>query len=172
MQQIAVWLEKLRMSEYAERFAENGISVAALPRLTDQDLKDIGVLLGHRRILLAAIGELTGAAPATPGPAVEAEPKPRHTAERSERSIPTAAPSPPISAAPTVAGERRYLTVRRRSKLKLSPRWTWGAPPCGRSKERPGKTTQNRTIAGYSRASVRGTSVAPHARDGVLYCAT
>ena len=61
---------------------------------------------------------------------------------------------------------------RRRGKLKLRPRWTWGAPPCGRSKERPGKTTQNQTIAGYSRVSVRGTSVAPHALDGVLYCAT
>ena len=30
----------------------------ALRHLTDQDLKDIGVLLGHRRIMLAAIGEL------------------------------------------------------------------------------------------------------------------
>ncbi len=55
MQQIADWLEKLGMSEYAERFADNGIDVAALPHLTDQDLKDIGVLLGHRRKMLAAI---------------------------------------------------------------------------------------------------------------------
>ena len=31
MQQIADWLEKLGMSEYAGRFAENGINVAALP---------------------------------------------------------------------------------------------------------------------------------------------
>ena len=31
MQQIADWLEKLGMSEYAQRFAENGISAAALP---------------------------------------------------------------------------------------------------------------------------------------------
>jgi hypothetical protein len=50
MQQIADWLEKLGMSEYAQRFAENGIGFAALRHLTDQDLKDIGVLLGHRRI--------------------------------------------------------------------------------------------------------------------------
>jgi SAM domain (Sterile alpha motif) len=57
MQQIADWLEKLGMSEYAQRFAENGINIAALPHLTDQDLKDIGVLLGHRRIMLAAIRE-------------------------------------------------------------------------------------------------------------------
>ena len=46
MQQIADWLEKLGMSEYAQRFAENGIEVEALPHLTDQDLKDIGSCLG------------------------------------------------------------------------------------------------------------------------------
>src|SRR5215831_10848971 len=57
MQQIADWLEKLGMSEYAERFAENGIEVEALPHLTDQDLKDIGVLLGHRRIMLGQSSE-------------------------------------------------------------------------------------------------------------------
>ena len=58
MQQIAEWLERLGMSEHAQRFAEHGIGIAALPHLTDQDLKDIGVLLGHRRIMLAAIAEL------------------------------------------------------------------------------------------------------------------
>ena len=75
MQQIADWLEKLGMSEYAQRFAENGIDVSVLRHLTDQDLKDIGVLLGHRRKMLAAIGELSGAAPATPEPAAGVEPK-------------------------------------------------------------------------------------------------
>ena len=43
MQQIADWLEKLGMSEYAQRFAENKIDVSVLRHLTDQDLKDIGV---------------------------------------------------------------------------------------------------------------------------------
>jgi class 3 adenylate cyclase len=62
MQQIEDWLEKLGLSEYAPRFAENGISIAALHHLTDQDLKEIGVLLGHRRIILAAIAELARAA--------------------------------------------------------------------------------------------------------------
>ena len=52
MQQIADWLENLGMSEYAQRFAENGIDVSVLRYLTDQDLKDIGVLLGLRRIML------------------------------------------------------------------------------------------------------------------------
>ena len=44
MQQIAEWLKKLGMSEYAARFTENGIDVSVLPHLTDQDLKDLGVL--------------------------------------------------------------------------------------------------------------------------------
>ncbi|HKM87888.1 MAG TPA: SAM domain-containing protein, partial [Xanthobacteraceae bacterium] len=61
MQQIAEWLEQLGMSEYAQRFAENDIDSSVLPHLTDQDLKDLGVSLGHRRKLLAAIGELVGA---------------------------------------------------------------------------------------------------------------
>ena len=46
MQQIADWLEKLGMSEYAERFAENEIDISVLRDLTDQDLKDIGVRSG------------------------------------------------------------------------------------------------------------------------------
>ena len=86
MQQIAEWLETLGMSEYAQRFAENGINVAALPHLTDQDLKEIGVLLGHRRILLAAIGKLAGAA-ATLEPTPATQPKPQDTAERRQVTV-------------------------------------------------------------------------------------
>jgi SAM domain (Sterile alpha motif) len=47
MQQIADWLEKLGMSEYAQRFAENDIDGSVLPHLTDQSLKELGVSLGH-----------------------------------------------------------------------------------------------------------------------------
>ena len=84
MQQIANWLNKLGMSEYAERFAENGISFAALRHLTDQDLKDIGVLLGHRRIMLAAIQELAAAASSAPTPT---EPTRQDTAERRQLTV-------------------------------------------------------------------------------------
>jgi hypothetical protein len=45
-EQASDWREKLGMSEYAERFAENEISVAALRHLTDQDLKDTASALG------------------------------------------------------------------------------------------------------------------------------
>ena len=60
MSTIADWLTSLGMSEYAQRFAENGIDISVLPDLTDQDLKDLGVLLGHRRRLLRAIANLEG----------------------------------------------------------------------------------------------------------------
>jgi hypothetical protein len=55
MQQITDWLEKLGMSEYADRFVENKIDVSVLPHLTDQDLKDIGIPLWHRRKIFAAV---------------------------------------------------------------------------------------------------------------------
>jgi class 3 adenylate cyclase/predicted ATPase len=88
MQQITDWLEKLGLSEYAQRFAENGIDISVLRYLTDQDLKDIGVLLGHRRKMLAAISELTGAAPVTSeAAAVEAQPKTQDSAERRQVTV-------------------------------------------------------------------------------------
>ena len=84
MQQVADWLEELGMSEYAQRFAENGIVFAALRHLTDQDLKDIGVLLGHRRIMLAAIQELGTFAAAQ---LATVELKPQDRAERRQVTV-------------------------------------------------------------------------------------
>ena len=60
MQPIADWLEELGLGQYAQRFAENEIDVSVLPHLTDQDLKDLGVPLGHRRKILAAINQDAG----------------------------------------------------------------------------------------------------------------
>ena len=103
MQQIADWLKKLGLPEYRERFAENGIDVSVLPHLTDQDLKDMGVLLGHRRKMLAAIGELSS----RPAARALATGTPTEPA-----AVPTAvAVAPPIAPAAEAAGERRYLTV-------------------------------------------------------------
>jgi class 3 adenylate cyclase/predicted ATPase len=87
MQQVADWLENLGLSEYAARFAENGIDVSVLRYLTDQDLKDIGVLLGHRRKMLAAISELSGAIPGTTEAAAEAQPKIQDSAERRQVTV-------------------------------------------------------------------------------------
>ena len=76
MQGIAEWLEELGMSEYAQRFAENDIDIAVLRHLTDQDLKDLGVSLGYRRKMLAAIAEHADTLTASPqAPSAELKPK-------------------------------------------------------------------------------------------------
>ena len=70
MQQIADWLKQLGLGQYAQCFAENDITFAILPDLTDQDLKELGVAsLGHRRQLLRAIGERNRIEQGAPQPA-------------------------------------------------------------------------------------------------------
>ena len=59
---VTEWLKSIGLPEYAQRFGENGIELSILCELTDQDLKELGVLLGHRRKLLRAIAQLEGEA--------------------------------------------------------------------------------------------------------------
>ena len=88
MQEIADWLEKLGMSEYAERFVENRIDFTVLPELTDQDLKDIGVILGDRRKILRAIASLKSTETAAPKLATDAEiTRPQDAAERRQVTV-------------------------------------------------------------------------------------
>ena len=87
MQQIADWLEQLNLGQYAQRFAENDIDVSVLRHLTDADLEKIGVSLGHRRKILAAIAELPVASPSKHEPAGGVEPKPQETAERRQVTV-------------------------------------------------------------------------------------
>ena len=46
------------MGLYAQRFAENAIDLSVVRDLTEKELKDLEVLLGHRRKILRAIAEL------------------------------------------------------------------------------------------------------------------
>ena len=92
MQQIAGWLEKLGLGQYAPRFAENDINFAILSDLTDQDLKELGVSsLGHRRQLLRAIAELNtvekGAPKLAPATAAPVTPQPHDAAERRQLTV-------------------------------------------------------------------------------------
>jgi class 3 adenylate cyclase len=57
---ISEWLASIGLGEYAQRFGENAIDLSVVRDLTEQDLKDLGVLLGHRRKMLRAIAELKG----------------------------------------------------------------------------------------------------------------
>ena len=77
------WLQGLGLAQYAAAFVENDIDFTLLGKLTDADLKDLGISsLGHRKRLLAAIAER----------GVTAAPSPRHADD-----------SP--------AGERRQVTI-------------------------------------------------------------
>ena len=88
MQQIADWLEKLGMSEYAERFAKDRIDFSVLPDLTDQDLEKLGVLLGDRRKMLRAIASLKAVdAPIAVATVAPAAPRPLDTAERRQVTV-------------------------------------------------------------------------------------
>ena len=68
------------MSEYIERFSQNRIDFSVLPDLTEQDLKELGIVLGDRRKLLRAIAELDSAG--TSGPPTAAG-----TAERRQLTV-------------------------------------------------------------------------------------
>src|SRR6476660_9853061 len=87
--QIADWLKKLGMSEYAQSFAENDIDMAVLPDLTDQHLKDLGVSLGHRLKMLHAIRDLSNVSAAVTAPSalVDIEPTRRDDAERRQLTV-------------------------------------------------------------------------------------
>ncbi len=89
---IREWLEGLGLDKYAEAFTENDVDLDVLPNLTEQDLKDLGLSLGHRRKALAAIGVLVASSEAI---------------SRVETAADTTGPSPP--ARPDA--ERRQLTV-------------------------------------------------------------
>jgi predicted ATPase/class 3 adenylate cyclase len=82
---ISEWLASIGLAEYAQRFGENAIDLSVVRDLTEQDLKDIGVLLGHRRKMLRAISELKGGIPLAPQ--TGAAPMPRDGAERRQLTV-------------------------------------------------------------------------------------
>jgi class 3 adenylate cyclase len=69
---VAAWLQGLGLERYVPAFRDNEIDWDALPKLSAEDLKDLGVVLGgHRRRLLdaiAALGATATAASATAAP--------------------------------------------------------------------------------------------------------
>ena len=87
MQQIAEWLEKLGLGQYAQRFAENDIDTSVLPHLTDENLKELGISLGHRVKLLAAMRELGGTLTTVEPTVTPTEPKPQDAAERRQVTV-------------------------------------------------------------------------------------
>jgi hypothetical protein len=73
---IGGWLRKLGLEQYEAAFRENMVDDTVLPRLTAEDLKELGVgFVGHRRKLLDAVAALNGS-----GRCAVPEPKDDHPA--------------------------------------------------------------------------------------------
>ena len=61
------WLRSLGLGQYEAAFRENAIDGKVLPKLTAEDLKDLGVaIVGHRRMMLSAIEALSTSPDAPP----------------------------------------------------------------------------------------------------------
>ena len=91
---IVVWLRSLGLGQYEAAFRQNEIDETVLPRLTQENLKELGVTaLGHRLKLLDAIAALRTDASA-PAPSAGAAPTPS---------------APSVS--PEDRAERRQVTV-------------------------------------------------------------
>src|SRR6516225_4018002 len=101
---IEAWLQGLGLERYAPAFRDNEIDSEVLPKLTSEDLREIGIAaVGHRRKLMDAIAALGASAP-------------------------TAAVTAVVSGASAPAdAERRQLTVMFCDLVGSTPR------SCGRS---------------------------------------
>jgi class 3 adenylate cyclase len=81
---IANWLRELSLERYAETFRDNAIELEVLPELSEADLEKLGVLLGHRKIMLKAIAALGEPAPQ---PVAEPTPPRGNAAERRQLTV-------------------------------------------------------------------------------------
>jgi predicted ATPase/class 3 adenylate cyclase len=92
---VHTWLRALGLEQYSDAFAASDIDMRVLPHLTEADLRELGLSLGHRKFLMAAVAESFG------------------TASRPARITATAAKHQPV---PHIASserppERRLLSV-------------------------------------------------------------
>src|SRR4029077_14082670 len=93
------WLRSLGLEEYEKAFRENKVDAAVLPKLTAEDLRDLGVVaVGDRRKLLEAIAALRNDESVQTPPVAAASARP-------SAATPTSAP------VIEPAGERRHVTV-------------------------------------------------------------
>ena len=65
---LSQWLARHGLEKYTQVFAESAVGLDVLPQLTEADLKDLGIPLGDRKRILAAIESQKTAAPETAPP--------------------------------------------------------------------------------------------------------
>jgi class 3 adenylate cyclase/predicted ATPase len=85
---IAAWLQSQGLERYVTAFRDNEIDWEVLPRLTSEDLREIGVAaIGHRRKLLDAIAALGASAATTTLTAAVSEASAPAEAERRQLTV-------------------------------------------------------------------------------------
>jgi class 3 adenylate cyclase/predicted ATPase len=86
MPDTASWLARLGLTKYIETFTENEVDLDALRHLSDDDLKELGLPIGPRRKILAAMAILEDRDPSlTRSRAAPA--RPRREAERRQLTV-------------------------------------------------------------------------------------
>ena len=98
-QSLNEWLDEIGLAQYGEVLERNAVDLDVLPELSEQDLSDLGIPLGHRKRLLKALKDATS----SEGRVALGQPLPP--------AIPAADTSSPNVDATAPAGERRQLTV-------------------------------------------------------------
>lgn len=88
---IRQWLADLELSRYGDVFEQNDLDFDVLSALSEADLEQIGVSLGHRKRILRAIVELADS--------------PAHADESAST------PDESVPLGPALSGERRQATV-------------------------------------------------------------
>ena len=83
---VGAWLRGLGLGQYETTFRESEIDAEVLPDLTEGDLNQLGLPLGHRKRLLKAIAAL--------GPAETATKPPSPAPASSPGASPSVVPSP------------------------------------------------------------------------------
>jgi class 3 adenylate cyclase len=85
---VAEWLQDLGLERYVPAFRDNEIDWEVLPKLTSEDLREIGVAaIGHRRKLLDAIAALGATAPAAAVMAASSDASAPVEAERRQLTV-------------------------------------------------------------------------------------
>jgi class 3 adenylate cyclase/predicted ATPase len=88
MPDVASWLASLGLDKYIEAFSANEIDFDSLRHLSEDDLKELGLPIGPRRKVLAAIGKLKDEAKSVSQSAVTATSAPyRREAERRQLTV-------------------------------------------------------------------------------------
>jgi hypothetical protein len=74
MSDFKLWLQSVGLEKYGEVFASHDIDLTVVPDLTEQDLENLGLSLGHRRKFIAAAAQFRAAPTSSPVASAQAQP--------------------------------------------------------------------------------------------------